>query len=54
MKQIKKHQGKYLTPESVLLEARFEGTLCASTFTPSEDKQLEGFGGENEFTGWGN
>lgn len=46
MKQIKKHQGEYLTPESVLLEARFEGTLCTST---DPVKQLEGYGQVDEF-----
>jgi len=46
MKQIKKHQGEYHTPESVLLEARFEGTLCTST---DPVKQLEGYGQEDEF-----
>lgn len=47
MKQIKKHQGEYLTPESVLLEARFEGTLCTST---DPVKQLEGYGQVDEFS----
>lgn len=46
MKPIELKTGEYVSPESVLLEARFEGTLCTST---DPVKQLEGYGQEDEF-----
>ena len=46
MKPIELKTGEYVSPESVLLEARFEGTLCTST---DPVKQLEGYGKEDEF-----
>lgn len=46
MKPIELKTGEYVSPESVLLEARFEGTLCTST---DPVKQLEGYGQEDVF-----
>lgn len=48
MKPIELKTGEYVSPESVLLEARFEGTLCTSTYKP--DGQLEGYGQVDEFS----
>ena len=53
MKLLKMNFREYISPEAKPVEIALEGLLCTSTFD-SNDGQLEGYGKENEFTGWGN
>ena len=47
-----KQTNQYMAPQSTLLEVRFEGALCTSP--PDVDEGgMEGFGGEDQFSGWG-
>ena len=53
-KNAMKRINQYITPQSTLLEVRFEGPLCTSQ---EEDTQvngdMEGYGNKNDFPGWG-
>ena len=46
--------GEYVSPESTILYVCFEGALCTSDTDEPTSGSMEGFGGEDSFTGWGN
>ena len=53
MKLINNKRNEYASPEARLIDVMLEGLLCTSTFE-SDETQLEGYGNQNSFTGWGN
>ena len=53
-KNAMKRINQYITPQSTLMEVRFEGALCTSSDDPdSPSGSMEGYEGKDEFAGWG-
>ena len=53
-KNAMKRINQYITPQSTLMEVRFEGALCTSPEdTDNPSGSMEGYEGKDEFAGWG-